>query len=269
MISFLLMLSIGCDFSTPPPTVERKPKAPKQERATNKKPKTASATEDTAGGSIDIIQDVTYKPEEPNAFDDIEVMVQTTKSKSYVDVDVTWYVNDRKLISERDTVLRGRNFSKGDRVQAEVAATRSGKTDTFSAPTIVVGNSPPRILTNPKSLTKLDGFRVRAEDPDGGRVTYHVQGGPKGLSIGENTGVVRYKPSKDADGGQFDITIVVRDEDQTESEWRFKVSVSGGSESASAIAERERKRAEAKAKFEAEVAAKKEARRLAEESDED
>lgn len=268
MISFLLMLSIGCDFSTPPPTVERKPKAPKQERATTKKPRSASATEDTAGGSIDIIQDVTYKPEEPNAFDDIEVVVQTAASKSYVDVDVTWYVNDRKLISERDTILRNRNFSKGDRIQAEIEATRSGRTDTFSAPTIVVGNSPPRILTNPRSLTQLDGFRVRAEDPDGGRVTYHVQGGPKGLSIGENTGVVRYKPSKKAEGGQFDIVIVVRDEDKSESEWRFKVSVSGGSESPSAIAERERRRAEAKAKFDAELAAKQEARRLAEESDE-
>ncbi len=268
MISLLLMIAIGCDFSTPPPTIERKAKAPKQERATNKRPKSASASEDTAGGSSDIIQDAVYKPEEPSAFDDIEIVVQTTKSKSYVDVDITWYVNDRKLISQRDTVLRHRNFSKGDKVQAEIEARRGDQTDTFSAPTIVVGNSPPRILTNPNSLTQLDGFRVRAEDPDGGRVTYHVQGGPKGLSIGENTGVVRYKPSKDADGGQFDITIVVRDEDGSESEWRFTVSVSGGSESASAIAERERRKAEAKAKFEADVAAREEARRQAEASDE-
>ena len=267
MISLLMMLAIGCDFSTPPPTVERKPKAPKQERATNKKPKSGSA-EDT-GGATDIIQDVRYKPDEPSAFDDIEVVVQTAKSSAYVDVDVTWYVNDRKLISERDTVLRHRNFSKGDRVQAEIEVKSRGNTDSFSAPTIVVGNSPPRILTNPKSLTQLDGFRVRAEDPDGGRVTYHVKGGPKGLSIGENTGVVRYKPSKDAEGGQFDITIVVRDGDGSESEWRFQVSVRGGSESASAIAERERRRAEAKAQFEAEAAAREEARRLAEESDED
>ncbi len=258
MLSLLLILATGCDFSPPPPKVERKPKAPKVERS-NKKPRSASAA-DTGEGATGIITSISYSPERPGAFDDIEVIVETERDGAYVDVDVTWYVNGRKLISQRDPVLRSRNFSKGDLVQAEIEATRRGSTETIEAKTLIIGNAPPRILTNPKSLTKLDGFRVRAEDPDGGRVTYHVDGGPEGLTIGESTGVLRYKPSKEAEGGTFDIVIVVRDEDQSESEWRFQVSVRAGSESPSAIAERERKRAKA----EAEAAARAEAKRLAE-----
>jgi len=267
MLSLLLMLATGCDFSPPPPTIERKPKAPKVERST-KKPRSASAEEDTGEGAIGIINSVSYSPERPGAFDDIEVVVDTERDGAYVDVDVTWYVNGRKLISQRDPVLRSRNFSKGDTVQAEIEASRRGSTEQYTASTLIIGNAPPRILTNPKSLTQLDGFRVRGEDPDGGRVTYAVKGGPKGLSIGESTGVMRYKPSKDAEGGTYDIVIVVKDEDDAESEWRFQVSVRGGSESDSAKAEREAKRAAAKAKAEAENTARAQALE-SEETDED
>lgn len=252
MISLLLMLTVGCDMSPPPPTIERKPKAPKVERST-KKPRNASAMQDTGEGAVGIINSVQYSPEKPGAFDDIEVIVDTERDGGYVDVDYTWYVNGRKLISERDAVLRSRNFSKGDTVQVEIEATRRGGTEQYSASTLIIGNAPPRILTDPRSLTQLDGFRVRAEDPDGGRVTYSVKGGPKDLTIGENTGVVRYKPSKEAEGGTFDLVIVVKDEDGAESEWRLQVSVKGGSESASVKAEREARRAEAKAKAEAEA----------------
>ena len=50
------------------------------------------------------------------------------------------------------------------------------------------------------------GSGFEREDPDGGPVSYHVKGGPPGLSIGEGTGVMRYVPSKTAEGGDFDVT---------------------------------------------------------------
>jgi hypothetical protein len=266
MLSLLIMLATGCDFSPPPPKIERKPKAPKVMRTT-KKPKSGSSSDDSGEADVGIINEVSYTPERPGAFDDIEVVVDTERDGAYVDVDVTWYVNGRKLLSQRDTILRNRNFSKGDSVQAEIVAKRRGETEDFAAETLIIGNAPPRILTNPNSLTQLDGFRVRAEDPDGGRVTYHVKGGPDGLSIGENTGVVRYKPSKEAEGGTFDIVIVVRDEDAVESEWRFQVNIRAGSESTSAKAEREKKRTEARAKADADAEAKAEAKSLAEQDE--
>ena len=138
----------------------------------------------------------------------------------------------------------------------------------FEAPSIKIGNTPPRILTNPKRITRLDGLRIRAEDPDGGPVSYHVKGGPPGLSIGEGTGVMRYVPSKTAEGGDFDVTVIARDDAGGESEWRFSVSVSAGSESASAKTAREERRAKAKAEAEARRAAKaKEAKATAEDED--
>jgi len=263
MLSLLMMLATGCDFSPPPPKIERTAKAPKVERS-KKRPQSGSAAEDSGEPSVTIINTVSYKPDRPGAFDDIEVVVDTERDGAYVDVDVTWYVNGRKLISQRDTILRSRNFSKGDSVQAEIVAKRRDRTEEYAAEKLIIGNAPPRILTNPNSLTQLDGFRVRAEDPDGGRVTYHVKGGPDGLSIGENTGVVRYKPSKDAEGGTYNIVIVVRDEDAVESEWRFQVNVRAGSESKSAIAEREKKKAEARATAEEEAEVRAKAKRLAE-----
>ena len=255
MLTFFLAFSLGCNMSTPAPTVDLKPIAPKTIEP-RKKPRNASAATDTGGTIEDLIREIDYKPERPTPFADIEVVVDVERGDAYVDIDVSWRVNDKTLIAQTSEVLPHRYFEKGDAVTATVTVTKGDEEQVLEAHTVIVANTPPRILTNPNTLSTLDGFRVRAEDPDGGRVTYHLKGGPPGMSLGEKTGVVSYKPSKTAEGGGYGIVIIARDEDGAESEWRFSIDVSPGSDSETAKAERATRRAEAEAAREAKRAAR-------------
>lgn len=257
-VTAFLLLPFACSTSEPPPEPEVEA-ADEPAPTPKKRPRSASQVSDTGADMTDLIEAIRYRPEKPLPNENVSVIVELGDTEGFVDVDYEWEVNGRRLLSERSEELAHRRYSKGDTIQAFLSIRIGDETITREAARIVVGNTPPRILTNPKSLSTLDGFRIRGEDPDGGAVTYHVTGGPPGMTIGEQTGVVRYKPSKTAEGGEYPMTFIVRDEDKAESEWRLTVNVSPGSQSASAKAAR----AQRKADWEAEQAAKRAQREAA------
>ncbi len=250
-VLLLLAILAGCDLTPMPkrPTPQAKP--PRGEAPAKKIPD--AALRDTGvweeGGNL--IREVVYVPAQPTAFDDVKAEVRMQKMQG-VDIDYAWSVNGRKLLSGRGQVLRQTMFNKGDKVQVRITIEKKGKSASRDGKVITIANSPPRILTNPSTLRKLDGFRVRGEDPDGGAVTYRLASAPPGLTIGEQTGVFRYAPAKNAEGGRYEIKVVVVDKEAAESEWSLVVTISGGSESAQGKA----KRAKAKAAWEAKRKAK-------------
>ena len=257
-----LLLALACNPSQPPPApppTQAEVETVEVERAPKKKPRSGSQESDTGGTDEDLVQVFVYEPSIPIAMEDLTAKVEVLRDGSYLDVDYAWQVNGRIILSQRDKTLPHRYYEQGDMVQVEITIQQGGIETKRTGPVVIVGNTPPRILTNPNSLTTLDGFRVRGEDPDGGPVTYHIAGGPKGLSIGESTGVVRYKPSLTAEGGTHNLVITVRDEGGAESEWRFQITTSPGS--ASETAKKERK--ERRAKWDEAQEAKKKAREAA------
>ena len=269
MLSTFLLFSLACNLGSQPeapePVVEAKP--PKEEKVVRKKrPQSASAAAQDTGDleDVDLIGAIRYLPKNPNPFEDLNVEVDVDKEGAFVDIDVEWFVNGRKLISQRFETLPHKYFEKDDMIQAVVTVSKNGATQTLEAKEIKIGNTPPRILTRPRTVSRLDGLRIRAEDPDGGPVTYHLKGEPPGLTIGEQTGVMKYTPSKTAEGGQYDVVVIVRDNARAESEWRFKIGDSAGSDSKSAKA----KRAEHRKAWETEKAAEKAAKEAAKEADE-
>ena len=268
MLSTFLLFSLACNLGSQPeptePVVEAKP--PKEEKVVRKKrPQSASAAAQDTGDleDADLIGAIRYAPKNPNPFEDLSVEVDVDKEGAFVDIDVEWFVNGRKLISQRFETLPHKYFEKDDRVQAVVTVSKNDATQTLEAKEIKIGNTPPRILTRPRTVSRLDGLRVRAEDPDGGPVTYHLKGEPPGLTIGEETGVMKYTPSKTAEGGQYNVVVIVRDDARAESEWRFQIGVSAGSESECVKA----KRAERREAWEADKAAKKAAKEAAKTTD--
>ncbi len=247
----LLSALLACDMTPPPPKKEVQPKPPKREAPALKVPDAAMTDTGSWEEGGNLINDIRYDPEKPTAFDDITAVVDITRVPG-MDIDYAWTVNGRTLLSARDKLLRQTSFSKGDMVQVSITIEKNGRSATEKGPMIQVGNSPPRILTKPSTLRKLDGFRVRAEDPDGGAVTFRMDSAPPGLTIGERTGVFRYAPSKSAEGGRHEIKVVASDPDGGESEWSLVVTVTGGSESKEGKA----RRAKAKAEWEAKRKAK-------------
>ncbi len=255
-------LIIACDLKPPLEPPKPKPKPPPSTPEVRTLSDAARIDTGAVADGSDLISDVRYSPEKPTAFDDIKVEVDLIPTGGKrIDVDYTWEVNGRKRISERSDTLPHRYFGKGDEVQVTLTIDGGPQLAEVKGPTVIVANTPPRILTKPNTLTRLDGFRIRAEDPDGARVKYSVKGAPPGLTVGETTGVFTYRPASDAEGGDYEIRSIVTDEDGAESEWVLGINIRGGSKSNSEIKRRKELAAKAKAEAEAEAETKNKASR--------
>jgi len=249
VILFLAILA-GCDLT--PQRVPTKPRVkPPRQAPTQAIPDAARADTGAWEEGSRLIRSISYQPTSPTAFDDITLNV-VVDQQTKLDLDYAWTINGRKLLSARDPVLRHSLFKKGDEIQASVTIEKGSLSASKDGPTIIIANAPPKILTDPSRLRKLDGFRVRGEDPDGGAVTYRLDAAPPGLTVGERTGVFRYAPSATSEGGRYDIKAVIIDEDGAESTWRLAITVSGGSQSAEGKARRTKRKADWEAKRKAE-----------------
>jgi hypothetical protein len=254
-VLFLFTMLFACDLSAPLPKREDQAKPPYKEAPEKRVPDAAMMDTGVWAEGGNLIRQISYLPPSPTAFDDVRAEVQIDTIPG-MDIDYAWMINGRKSLSARSQVLRQTSFSKGDTVQVIITLEYRGRKATRDGPPVTIGNTPPRILTKTNTLTQLDGFRVRAEDPDGGAVRYRMDAAPPGLTIGETTGVFRYAPSKSAEGGRYEIVVVASDPEDAQSEWRLVVTVRGGSHSAEAKARRAKAKAAWEAKRKAGAAAK-------------
>ena len=146
MFTALLFILVACDNSPqqppPEPAVEAKP--PKDKKPIRKKrPKSGSqAAADTGtAANLEIIRSVRYTPSKPNPFENLSIEVDVDRQGVFVDVDVEWYVNGRKIISQRFETLPYKYFEKDDLVQAVVTVSRGDAEQTLEAREIKVGNT--------------------------------------------------------------------------------------------------------------------------------
>jgi len=146
-----------------------------------------------------------------------------------VDVDFTWVVNGKELVHRRSESLPSIEYSKGDEIYVKLTASDGVNTEEMETQPVTVANAPPTLLTDPGRLRKVDGFRIKATDPDGDPLTWSLKGEPAGMSIGASSGELSYTGSEDEPGGAYQITITGDDGDGGKVEWRFAIEVSAGS----------------------------------------
>ena len=159
------------------------------------------------------LKDLTLGPEAPTSQDDLRVRFEAKDPDGdMVSSAVRWFVNGEPVPGESRDTLRHALFKKGDRVTVEVEANDGRALDTQRPPEVVIGNAPPRLLSSPRDLRGgLDGLQIRAEDPDGDRLTYSVEGGPAGLTI-DTAGVLHFQGSAgDAGAGRFNAQVKIAD----------------------------------------------------------
>jgi hypothetical protein len=201
----------------PPPAELVAPPEPERGGAQNRPPR---------------IGKLAWTPPQPTTRDHLRLQVEATDPDGDpVDLSYQWTINGKEVLHlVRDNVPEDA-FEKGDELQATVTATdRDGLTHTLSSPAIVIANSPPTFLTDPGSLTRLDGFVIKAADVDNDPLTFSLSGGPDGMDIDPKAGKLIYKGSADEPGGHYKIVVKAEDPDGAFGEWRFEVDVSPGSE---------------------------------------
>lgn len=124
-----------------------------------------------------------------------------------------WWRNDKQVKEGEENVLDTTGFGRKDIVAVEVVARDQ---DTTAPPArsvpIVLGNSPPQILSNPAALTNREQYEyvVQAKDVDGDSISYGLETGPPGMTIDKTTGHVIWKVTPGF-GGTHRIKIMVED----------------------------------------------------------
>lgn len=122
----------------------------------------------------------------------------------------TWYINDQEVDNVTLESLAAGRAKRGDKVRVKlVVDDGNAPLEAVSSP-ITIQNIPPVMQTDPQELTRMDGFQMRAEDPDGEDLTWSLSGGPEGMSISP-TGMLRYRGSETEPGGDYTVHIEARD----------------------------------------------------------
>jgi hypothetical protein len=104
---------------------------------------------------------------------------------------------------ETGDVLEKGRFKKGDSITVIVTP---DDREVLGAPRksdpIIISNSPPVIVSSPPTSTEgnIHTYQVKANDPDGDRITFVLKSRPPGMEINRDTGLIRWEIRKEVKG---------------------------------------------------------------------
>jgi hypothetical protein len=145
-----------------------------------------------------------------------------------VSTKIDWYVNDVRVSGENGASLSNSYFKKGDLISARIEASDGQNTSERKVDPIQVGNTAPSFVTKRSDFRTIDGFQVKAKDPDNDPLTYRLEDPPPGMSI-NSEGVLRYSGGAGVGSGTYKTKIIVEDPDGEAIVWPLDVNVSAGS----------------------------------------
>ncbi len=154
---------------------------------------------------------VTINPAKPTAADTLTAQVDVSGAVgSYPRYDYVWEINGEEVtgaISERLDAGRAR---RGDKVAVRATLSESDPPLTSQSDTITIANQPPRLLSDATDLAFVNGYMLKAEDPDGEPLTWRIEGAPAGMTI-DRKGILHYAGSPDEKGGTYKMKIFAED----------------------------------------------------------
>jgi ribosomal protein L19 len=158
---------------------------------------------------------VTLTPPNPKPGDHIEVRIEASDPDlDRVDALYRWFKNDSVVKESEEPLLLVAGFVPGDTIAVEVTVKdSSAQGNSLRSDPVVIGNSLPKIISTPPSApVKPDRYEylVKANDSDGDRLTYLLDSGPPGMTIGEQSGLIEWPLSANL-LGSFHVKVVVRD----------------------------------------------------------
>jgi hypothetical protein len=126
-----------------------------------------------------------------------------------------WIVNGDPLVGQDEQLLANSHFRRGDRVQVVVTPYDGEEFGmSLQSTPVVVGNSPPEIVSDPPRRMEDSTFRyaVQTKDVDGDSLTFSLEGKvPAGLEIDPATGLIQWKPVGTGSGGSYVFQVIAED----------------------------------------------------------
>ena len=166
------------------------------------------------GNSLPKIAAVSLVPRTARAGDRLEAQVQASDpDHDRVDLTYKWYRNDTLIKEGEDPFLDTVGFSAPDQVAVEVTVSDpTGSASSLKSESIALGNSGPMIVSTPptKAVQERFDYSVKALDPDGDPVTYHLEMAPPGMTISSDTGHIGWQIPTDQEG-TYHVRVVAKD----------------------------------------------------------
>lgn len=157
---------------------------------------------------------VSLVPPTARAGDRLEAQVEANDpDHDRVDLTYKWYRNDAVVKEGEEQFLDTIGFTARDKIVVEVTASDPvGSAHSSKSELLTLGNSGPTILSTPPTAAVQERFdySVKAHDPDGDPLTYHLEVAPPGMTISSGTGHIGWQISPDQEG-TFHVKVVAKD----------------------------------------------------------
>ncbi|MBN1335502.1 MAG: hypothetical protein JXB39_06030, partial [Deltaproteobacteria bacterium] len=177
-----------------------------------------------------VIERIDLEPALPTTATDLTVaVVARDPDEDHVSITLQWLLDGRPLEAARQHTLPSGRVRRGDVVQVAVEASDGRVTTLGRSRAVRIRNAPPTILYRPGDLSRLDGYRVRASDPDGDALVFRLQDGPPSLSVDPRSGVLRWRGSEAEGEGTYRVGVQVEDPEGAFAFWTFGLEVEAGS----------------------------------------
>ncbi len=168
----------------------------------------------TVGNTPPAVTRIAFDPETPQPGARLNAQVEAhDPDHDRVDLTYRWFRNNGLVKEGEEPFLDTKGFAGRDKIAVEVVpadATAKGKA--VRSDELTLGNSPPHIVSTPPMPGMHEHFeyQVRATDPDGDRLTYHLETSPSGMVIDEVTGHVVWSVPA-GQQGTFHVKVVAKD----------------------------------------------------------
>ncbi|GKS66123.1 hypothetical protein YTPLAS72_34270 [Nitrospira sp.] len=166
------------------------------------------------GNSLPKISAISLVPQTVRAGERLEAQVQASDpDHDRIDLIYKWYRNDTLIKEGEDPFLDTVGFSAPDQVAVEVTASDpTGSASSLKSESLALGNSGPMIVSTPptKAVQERFDYSVKALDPDGDPLTYHLEMAPPGMTISSDTGHIGWQIPTDQEG-TFHVRVVAKD----------------------------------------------------------
>ena len=166
------------------------------------------------GNTSPRITAVSLVPQTARVGDKIEARVAASDPEhDRVDLTYKWYRNDTVIKDGEDSFLDTTGFAAPDRIAVEVTASDpAGSAHSSKSESLTLGNSGPTIVSTPPTVAVQGRFdyAVKALDPDGDPLTYHLEMAPPGMTISSDTGQIGWQIPTDQEG-IVHVRVVAKD----------------------------------------------------------
>ena len=189
-----------------------------------------------------VIRSVGLVPDKPTVDDLVEARIDVVDPEGdSLDIRYTWIVDGTAITGSVSPTYQPQK--KHERVTLRLTVTAEGGTAEASSSEIEIQNRPPLMDTQPREVSRIDGFLLKAHDPDGDIIRWSIADGPEGMTV-DSRGMLHYKGSEDEKGGDYLVKVSAEDGDYGYARLEMPLSITEGSK---AKAEREKKKTERKA----------------------